>query len=359
MECVVCGIELPKDEWENEYSTCKTCYGFLQIKHKDSIKDCLDAHKQNGRTYTVLDLFAGCGGLSCGFENAGYEIIGFVEQSQPAIDTFLMNHPDATLLGEDISSISTKEIEKYSGAIDIIVGGPPCQGFSLCGKRNPQDARNTLYKEFVRFVDVIKPKLVVMENVPGLLTMKDHEGQKVIDKILHDFTALGYSVTYKVLTASDYGVAQQRNRLVIIAEQQEYFPKPTQYKPKSVSEMLADLPEPESGLNGHVLFETKKETLDKIRKLKPGEKLSKSFNFCRQRLCGDKPSKTVTTKPMFIHPTDDRFLTPRELARLQSFPDSFEFCGTKNEMVKQIGNAVPPLMAQALANQLKGVVAHA
>lgn len=302
----------------------------------------------------VLDLFAGCGGFSHGFHKAGYEIAAFVEWWQPAITTFLQNHPKAKHLGGDITKINDETFLEWKEKVDLIVGGPPCQGFSLCGKRDPKDKRNQLYKEFLRAVRLVQPSFVVMENVQGILSMKDGNGRTVIERIVEDFIELGYSVSYKILTASDYGVAQNRKRLIIIASKLDIFPQPIE-KRKSLLEVIGDLPEHENGLNGHLLFTPKEETLRKIRRLKQGERISEKFNFSRQRLSADKPSRTITTKPMFIHPFYDRFLTPRELARLQSFPDYFLFSGSKTDMVKQIGNAVPPLMAQAIAEKLKEV----
>ena len=299
----------------------------------------------------VLDLFSGCGGFSLGFQQAGYEIIGFVEWWQPAITTFLKNHPHAQLIGRDIRLISDETLSSYCGRVDIIVGGPPCQGFSLCGKRDPKDKRNSLYKEYLRAVKIISPKYIVMENVAGILNMKDGDNRFVIDNILHDLIKLGYLVSYKVLTSSDYGVPQKRQRLIIIGKKEEFFPLPNS-KEKTVAEGIINIPD---GINGHVYFDTKKETVEKIKLLQQGERLYKTYNFSRQRLYANRPSKTITTKPLFIHPYEDRFLTPRELARLQSFPDDFHFCGSKSDMVKQIGNAVPPLMAQAIAEKLLGV----
>jgi DNA (cytosine-5)-methyltransferase 1 len=300
---------------------------------------------------TVLDLFSGCGGLSYGFSQAGFEVIGFVEWWQPAITTFLANHPPAQHLGTDIVNVPDGVLEGFKGKIDIIVGGPPCQGFSLCGNRNPKDTRNQLYREYLRFVRIIRPHLFVLENVPGLLSMKDHDNERIIHKIVQDFMRLGYFVNYKVLLASDYGVPQNRKRLVVIGQKLSLFPEPNSTK-VSALEALLDLPNSENELNGHVFFKTKPSTLKKIHSLQPGGKLSENFNFSRQRLHPDKPSKTITTKNTFVHPVNDRFLTPRELARLQSFPDSFQFTGSKSSMIKQIGNAVPPLLAQAIAEQI-------
>src|SRR3989344_9395533 len=123
---------------------------------------------------TVLDLFSGCGGFSLGFQQAGYEIVAFIEMWKPAIETYKLNHPTAKHLGYDITKISNRELLEYKDKIDFLIGGPPCQGFSMAGKRNLNDPRNQLYKEFLRFVDGIKPKVVVIENVKGMLSMKDY-----------------------------------------------------------------------------------------------------------------------------------------------------------------------------------------
>ena len=298
----------------------------------------------------VIDLFAGCGGLSYGFTKAGYDVVGFVEYWKPAITTFIKNHPNAEHLGTDITEISNKKLLKYKGKVDFIIGGPPCQGFSICGKRNLKDKRNQLYKEFLRFVRIIDPNTVVLENVPGLLSMNDYDNEKIINKILQELINLDYFVSYKVLTASDYNVPQSRKRLFIVAKKLDVFPKPSKKK-KTTIEAIKDV---SKDANAHLFFDTKQETIERIKRLKQGGRLSERFNFSRQRLHANLPSKTITTKPTFIHPYHDRFLTPRELARLQSFPDDFYFCGTRTDMVKQIGNAVPPLLAETIANNLGG-----
>lgn len=301
---------------------------------------------------TVLDLFAGCGGLSYGFQEAGYNIIGFVEKWEPAIETFLKNHPSTIHLGGDIQKIRDHELLKYKDKVDVIVGGPPCQGFSMCGKRDPADPRNRLYREYLRFVRIIRPKAIVMENVQGLRTMKTQQGEYVLAKILYDLIDLGYCVSYKVLTASDHGVPQKRRRLVIVGIRRELFPTPDE-RMITVGEALRSI---STHQNGQVFFETTSASNERFSKLKQGERVNSPFNFCRQRLSASEPSRTITTVPMYIHPTEDRLLTPRELARLQSFPDDFKFCGTKTSMVKQIGNAVPPRLAYKIAEQLRGEI---
>ena len=166
----------------------------------------------------IIDLFAGCGGLSKGFEMAGFEIPGFVEFWDPAIKTHKRNFPNSILLGKDITEISNddiKDIQNKIGKIDGIVGGPPCQGFSTIGKRDKNDPRNSLFKDFLRFVDVLEPKFFLMENVRGILSTKTQENEFVIEIIINEFEKLGYKADFKLLNAADYGVPQMRNRVFV------------------------------------------------------------------------------------------------------------------------------------------------
>ena len=300
---------------------------------------------------TVLDLFSGCGGFSLGFIQAGYEVVGFVEMWKPAIETYKLNHPNARHLGYDITKIKDEELLEYRNKIDVIIGGPPYQGFSMAGKRDPKDKRNQLYREFLRFVEVIQPKTAIIENVKGILSMIDCDNEMIINKIIHKLIKLEYSVCYKVLKASDYGVPQNRERVIIIAKKLDLFPENLNVN-KTVLEAIHDLPSENRNINGHLFLKTTQEKLDRIKLLKQGEKLSSKFNLCTQRLYSDKQSPTVTTKNLFIHPIYNRYLTARELARLQSFPDEFIFTGSKTSMVKQIGNAVPPKLGKEIANSI-------
>ncbi len=350
-KCKTCGEILEGEE----IGFCYTCLEFHNKKYNEKQKEKLYKQYEIANKHKVLDLFSGCGGLSYGFHRAGFSVVGFIEKWKPAIETYKKNFPEAKHLGTDITKIKNSDLEKYKNKIDIITGGPPCQGFSYCGKRDPKDKRNQLYKEYLRVVSVISPKIVIIENVLGIKSMCDVKNKSVLDKILNELISLNYSVSHKVLVASDYEVPQNRARLIIIAKKNEFFPESSKRK-VNVIDAIKDLPEEESELNGHILFNTTKKVLDKIKKLKQGEKISKKYNFSRQRLNANKPSKTVPTKPIFIHPTYDRFLTPRELARLQSFPDSFIFEGTKTSMVKQIGNAVPPKLAFAIAKKIREVL---
>ena len=295
----------------------------------------------------VLDLFSGCGGLSLGFKNAGYNIKYFVEYWKPAIETHKINFPECELLGTDITSIDNKTISNIKD-IEVIIGGPPCQGFSMAGNRNADDARNQLYKHYLRFVKIISPKLVVIENVNGILSMKSPEGERIISHITNDLINLGYIVSYKKLKAVEYGIPQKRERIFIIGIKKELYPTPNN-KIFHVAESLRNIPE---HYNAHLFSTPTTETINKIRNLQQGQKFNKNYNLSRKRLYADRPSPTVTTVNLFIHPTEDRFLTPRELARLQSFPDTFTFYGKKTCITKQVGNAVPPKLAEVLAKKL-------
>lgn len=182
----------------------------------------------------VLDLFSGAGGFSLGFEMAGCEIIGAIEHDKWAADTFQHNHVGTKMLLGDIESFDDDYIKQEISAPDMIIGGPPCQGFSVCLKNagDPKDPRNSLFTEYVRIVKLFKPKVLVLENVPNIIKAKTKSGEKVVDIIRKEFEQMGYYVYSKVLTASDYGVPQMRQRFIMIASMQALknpFPKATHY----------------------------------------------------------------------------------------------------------------------------------
>src|SRR3989338_3217306 len=236
---------------------------------------------------TVIDLFSGCGGFSLGFIQAGFEVVGFVEMWKPAIETYKLNHPGAKHLGFDITKIKNEELLEYEDKIDVIIGGPPCQGFSLCGKRNIKDNRNILYKEYLRFVRIINPKTVVMENVKGLLSMKDSENERVINKIVNDLINLGYSVCYKVLNASDYRVPQNRERLIIIGKKLDLFPEPKLERQTVLEAIESILDYEDDNDSANIGFSPMNETIERIRDLKEGERLNPKFNTSRRKIHGD------------------------------------------------------------------------
>jgi len=336
----------------------------------------------------VIDLFCGCGGLSYGFEKAGYDILLGVDNWEEALKTFQANHKKTKIHLGNLATLSPLDISQQYNIedVDVIIGGPPCQGFSISGKREADDPRNFLYKSFVNFVSFFKPKAFLMENVPNLIAM--NQG-KIKDKIMKDFTSLGYTVSYKVLLASDYGVPQNRKRVIIIGLQNNKifnFPAPTHSGNKiTTEEAISDLPEksledgagyenePKSEYQKLMRREAKglfnhktcnhTDTTRKIISLVPDggnykdlpEHLrdTRKVNIAWTRLNSKKPSFTIDTGHRHhFHYKYNRIPTPRESARIQSFPDNFVFLGTYTGQAKQIGNAVPPILGEVLARKL-------
>ncbi|MBI5066142.1 DNA cytosine methyltransferase [Candidatus Woesearchaeota archaeon] len=302
---------------------------------------------QTFRKLNVVDFFCGAGGFSKGFEQAGFNILAGIDFNENAIATFKQNHSGKGVV-RDIKKLSLKEFNELTGCsgVDVLIGGFPCQGFSLLGKRNKKDPRNLLYRELLRFIEGLKPEFVILENVRGLASMKDSKNNSVLSSILQEIISLGYCVSYKVLLASDYGVPQNRERLIIFAQKINFFDIPKIENKTTVIEALQNIPE---GLNAHIVVNHKPEYSERLAQVAQGKSLGK-FRSC-MRLQADKPSNTITSGDL-IHPTLNRFLTPRESARLQGFSDDFVFCGGRESIKLQIGNAVPPLLAKVLANQL-------
>ena len=211
----------------------------------------------------IIDLFAGCGGLSKGFEMAGYDVPGFVEFWEPAIKTHQRNFPNSTLLGKDITKISNdeiKDIKNKIGVIDGVVGGPPCQGFSTIGKRDKNDPRNSLFKDFLRFVTVIEPKFFLMENVTGLLSTRTENEELVIDIIISEFEKLGYKANYMVLNAANYGIPQMRKRVLVFGSKEGVINIPTELNNKNnyltLEDAISNLPSLDSDNLGEHSIET-------------------------------------------------------------------------------------------------------
>lgn len=340
------------------------------------------------KPFTFIDLFSGCGGLSLGFEQSGFKGLLAIDFWQDALTTYAYNRQDSNTFCGDLSKITPEEIQaKYNlGPIDVIIGGPPCQGFSIAGKRIIEDKRNELYKVFVNFVRFLKPKAFVMENVPTILTM----GNGIIrDAILSDFTNLGYNISYKVLLSSDYGVPQNRRRAVFVGLRNgEYFDFPNSTVSRYITskEALSDLPEyslldgspypvePNSdfqkisrinsqGVYNHDITIHTERTKEIISMVPDGgnyKDLPKELWATRKvhiawtRLNSKRPSFTIDCgHNHHFHYEYNRVPTVRESARLQSFPDSFIFLGNKGSQLKQVGNAVPPMLAKQIALQLK------
>lgn len=335
----------------------------------------------------VIDLFCGCGGFSLGFEKAGFNVILGIDVWKDALCTFQHNHSNSQTINADLSVLSPDDtLPLLNGKpIDVIIGGPPCQGFSVAGKRIVDDIRNKLYKNFVHFVDYFKPKAFVMENVPNILSIG---GGVVKESILKDFAELGYTVEYKILTASDYGVPQNRRRAIFVGFLNGHrfdFPTPFNTEKVTSSEALSDLPE-HSVSNGdnypiapvseyqklmrqnseylynHQTTVHNQKTIDIIslvpdggnyKDLPPELQDTRKVHIAWTRLNSKKPSFTIDTGHRHhFHYHYNRIPTARESARIQSFPDDFIFTCSRTSQLKQIGNAVPPLMGQAIAKSL-------
>ncbi len=338
----------------------------------------------------AIDLFCGCGGLSYGFEKAGYHILLGIDNDARALETFELNHHGSKSICGDITEVTYEDdIKPLIGGevIDVIIGGPPCQGMSLSGPRKFDDPRNKLYLTYIRLVEEIKPEAFVIENVPGLVGLF---GGQIKDNILQRFKDMGYDIQYKILCAADYGVPQNRRRVVFVGIKNGHFIYPETTGEKiSCSMALSDLPALENELgnedmpyltepqNDYQKLMRKKSSRvknhiaaahsDKVKKIislvpdggnykdLPEEYVhSRNFHVAWTRFASDKPAPTIDTGHRHhFHYQYNRVPTVRECARLQSFPDDFVFLGNKTQQFRQVGNAVPPLMAQCIAEQLK------
>jgi len=338
--------------------------------------------------YRVLDLFCGCGGLSYGFEKAGYAIKYGIDNWESALKTYTYNHKSTKVINEDLSELNVKKIiSDYNiKNIDVIIGGPPCQGFSIAGKRLINDERNLLYKSFIGFVKEIRPKMFLMENVPNILSM----GKGVVkENIMNDFNEIDYYVNCEILMASNYGVPQNRKRAFFIGFKKQLNLSFSDFDSTSiinVSDSISDLPDIDipdgynytiapmseyqekmrlnsNGIFNHQLTNHSEKTVHIISKVPDGGNYkdlpkelqdTRKVNIAWTRLNSKKPSFTIDTGHRHhFHYKYNRVPTVREAARIQSFPDKFIFLGSKTSQYKQVGNAVPPLLSEFLANYLK------
>ena len=307
----------------------------------------------SNNSYSFIDLFAGCGGLSQGMEDAGLKEVFSVEINPYAVATLKKNFPNSYHYEGKIESLKEPKIDEILGnkKVQIVCGGPPCQGFSVAGLRRPDDPRNKLFREFVRVVKHLKPEFIVLENVPGILTM---EGGAVYKEIIKQFNELGYKVNVRILEAATFGVPQLRTRAVFIGNRlglpnpypKEILDKDNYKSTKNAIDDLKDLPR--NPKTNHEWTNHKKEFEERISKVKYGESLYPSFRDAYKRQYPNLPSMTAKENHggTHIHYEKNRVLSARELARLQTFPDSFIFEGGMKKAYWQIGNAVPCLMAK-------------
>lgn len=371
----------------------------------------------------VFDLFCGTGGFSKGFENlenANFEVSFGIDLLQTSVSTFKLNHPKAHAIAGDIRKVSKKDVSAMTGVkkgeLDVLVGGPPCQGFSSIRpfrSSEDEDPRNTLFEEYASYVNFFRPKYFILENVVGLATYKSGD---TIEQIQECFHLLGYDTDWKILNAAHFGVPQKRERLIMLGAPRGSkleFPKPKHYyagstighknKDKKIiaseadnlpmaittMEAIGDLPPILSGEESSIYTSDAKNDYQRSRRKNsdklelhsatkhspkmmeiikhsgknisciPKELITSGFSSCYSRLDRDEPAVTITVNFVHpasnrcIHPVLNRALTPREGARLQSFDDDFKFFGNRSEITKQIGNAVPPLLGKALAEKIK------
>ena len=346
----------------------------------------------------AIELFTGCGGMSLGLKRAGFDIVYANEINPDAVKTYKKNFPEVFVQQEDIKKVNPVLLKKKIGKIDLIAAGTPCQGFSMAGPRNSNDPRNKLFLQLLKFVDTFKPKMFVMENVPGILTI---DNGKVIKRIENSFSKIGYRIQYKVLFASEFGVPQERKRIFIVGTKKKISPEKLFPTPKrnriTVEDALSDLAD--LGVNDKSVTYKNKPKSKFQSKMRKKSKVIFNHESCNHNIkiqkrfakvpagkngrqvlinSGTKKrdyyrmhpktaSRTITTIPEdFIHYRQNRIPTVREMARLQSFPDDFEFLGPKmtggKKRVKscpqytQVANAVPPLMAEIVFRKLSRVI---
>ncbi len=362
---------------------------------------------------TVLDLFCGCGGMSWGLHQAGFKILMGIDSDSKSLRTFTYNHPTSQAIEADIAQVNPHTVKEtlclQPEMLDCLIGGPPCQGFSKnvrATHRFLDDPRNQLFHDFLRFVEVLLPKIVVMENVAEIYNAYEGSVRKEITIRLEQ---LGYVVDVAVLYAPDYGIPQRRRRCFFLASRTEtppMFPPPTfgrnpvptlfgEIKPyRSAWSAISDLPILQNGegvepmayscapqneyqtlmrqnsemLHDHVTRPLREKQFRRVKSLKAGQGLKdlpealrpkSGYSGAYGRLDFEMVAPTITRwvfhpgSGRFCHPREARLLTIREAARLQSFSDDFRFTGSYIDKAHQIGNAVPPLLMEAMAQNIK------
>jgi DNA (cytosine-5)-methyltransferase 1 len=342
------------------------------------------------KKFKIVDLFCGAGGLSVGFEDAGFETLLAIDNSTDAINTFNSNRKKEVAISKDIKSIDKVFFDEINlGLINGVIGGPPCQGFSLAGDRIIDDERNELYRDFFKVVEILTPEFYVIENVTGILSLNNGV---VKDDILNRANKLGYNGYFKVLNSVNFGVPQNRKRVFFVCikkelEKNRIFKFPNELSIYYNSEdAISDLPsleksnqtrnykfEPKNNyqremrigsdyVENHEQTNHKEETVKLISYLKPGQSIkhlppnlrgSRKYTSLLRRMDNSKPSNTIDTgHRTYFHYKENRIISVRESARLQSFVDNYHFKGSKISQFKQVGNAVPPKLSYALANQI-------
>lgn len=349
-------------------------------------------------SYSVVDLFCGAGGFSKGFEMAGFRVLAGIDIDENALNTFQKNHKKTKSFQYDLSKPNIKDLEDFFEMnsiknVDVLIGGPPCQGFSIAGKRLIDDPRNSLWKAYIKLIERLNPKIVFLENVPTIVSLN---GGKVSEKIIDSFRDLGYRAAVRVLNAAEYGVPQNRRRAIFVATQNELnkfeYPFSDSNKTLSVKDAISDLPSLSNTLGDEVQHYTKIPKNDFQALMRRHSKLihnhisvchtdatkriiaqvpdgcnykslpkelqdTRKVNIAWTRMNSSKPCFTIDAgHNHHFHYKENRVPTVRECARIQSFPDNFIFYGTRTSQYRQVGNAVPPLLAMHLALKAKEIL---
>ncbi len=346
--------------------------------------------KKMSNSYNFIDLFSGCGGLSYGLEMAGHKCLLGVDANAEALKTFEANHRQAKIYCGDIKTLSEKKMTQLIGStkIDMVVGGPPCQGFSTVGKGKVEDERNQLFREFVRVVKLTSPKIIIFENVTGIVAKKNKD---ILKLIFRQFEKLGYQMDARVLSSEEFGVPEKRRRTIIMGVKggECLFPEIThgeraKNKLVTVGEIFKNLKTRSGKIFNHDLKTAqikKVEDRERLNFIPAGEGIryeedekkylpkklwfgvdwnkirEKRFRQTRlQRLPLNAPAPTIlTARTSYYHPIESRYLTVREAAACQSFPNEFVFHGSLTSQFRQIGNAVPPLLAKVIGEKIKEI----
>jgi len=342
----------------------------------------------NNKSLKFIDIFSGCGGFSVGLEQAGHKCLLGVDFNLDASKSFARNHAKAKSLHLDIHLLTKSKLASLVdiSSIDMVVGGPPCQGFSTVGRGEVDDSRNSLFKQFVRIVKITKPKIIIFENVTGILAKKN---EIVLKNIFKSFEKLGYSMDAKVLSSDEFGVPSRRRRAIImgVLGGLPVFPKPSRAilsNPITVKEVINNLKDKKGFIHNHEVEKaqiTNSLDLSRLKYIPSGKGIRyekdelaylpkklrfnidwKTINESRfrqtrlQRLPLDEPAPTIlTSRSMYYHPLEHRYLTPREAAICQSFPNDFVFEGSTTSQFRQVGNAVPPLLAKSIGMSIKKI----
>jgi len=364
-------------------------------EYRQVLHDLAQLHASpKGGKLSALSLFSGCGGFSLGFSAGGFEVKGYLEIDQDLRAIYSKNFPSSRFIGADITQVKTEtlaQLHRELGPIDVVIGGPPCQGFSLSGKRQVDDPRNTLFKHYLRVVEVMQPKLAVMENVRLLTSMLNDSGSPVKLDIINEFDKHGYEVRLFEINAKDYGVPQHRERVLFSAIRKGLHIRPSAPRPthgksddlfsaqrpfRTFGDACSDLPYLESGEASddplHVAVRHPEHVINWLwdvsegcsahENAEPSQRPPSGYNTTYKRQVWSEPASTVqTTFGMIsgcrnVHPIATRSLTIREAARIQSFPDTYKFTGNLGTIRKGIGNAVPPLLALEIAKYAKQVI---